>query len=118
VSAPLRSIGNTLGVFLTPETFDTFGHESRKNIVRAINNALMDFASLVDLKEKTRIDWENYILKESLFYKERGGNEEEKIRVSRSFPTPDATIIVTLHKDHKIYYGAHHVIPAGAGILL
>ncbi len=72
----------------------------------------MDFAALVDLKEKSNIDWENYPLKESVFYKERGANELTLPKVNRSFPTPDAEIRIILHKDHKVYYFPPlHLVP-------
>lgn len=64
----------------------------------------MDFASLVDLKEKNRIDWESYPLRKSRFFLEHGENEREIKKISRTFPTPDATIEVILHRDHQEYY--------------
>ncbi len=64
----------------------------------------MDFAALIDLKDTSNINWENYQLKNSLFYKERGANELTLTKVSRSFPTPDAEIWIILHKDHRVYY--------------
>lgn len=75
-----------------------------KTRVRAINNALMDFAALMDLKNPENINWEGYIFRESKFYKTKGEWESYTQRQIKTFPTPDATIIVTLHKDHKIYY--------------
>jgi adenine-specific DNA glycosylase len=40
-------------------------------IVRAINNALMDFASIVDLKNPLAIDWDNYPIKSGKWYETR-----------------------------------------------
>ncbi len=42
-SAPLRSIGNTLGVFWIPEAFDTFGHESIRSLLGAADSLIEDF---------------------------------------------------------------------------
>ncbi len=75
-------------------------------IARSINNALMDFAAMLDLKNSENINWENYPIKWWLFYETRGANEQKEEKKSLSFPIPDATIIITLHKDHKIYYSS------------
>lgn len=72
--------------------------------VRDINNALMDFSATTDLKNPENIDWENYPIQSGLFYETCGKMEPKEVRKSLVFPTPDATIIVTLHKDHKVYY--------------
>ena len=76
-----------------------------KNI-RAVNNALMDFASLVDLKNPTHINWGDYPLQSGKFYETRWTLEIVETKKTESFPIPDATIIVILHKDHKIYYSS------------
>jgi hypothetical protein len=39
--------------------------------VRNINNALMDFAALVDLKNPEQIDWEKYPIHSGEFYNTR-----------------------------------------------
>jgi A/G-specific adenine glycosylase len=78
--------------------------EDKKETIRAINNALMDFASMIDLKNPENIDWENYIFKESFFYKTRGELEPKEQKKTTTFPIPDATIIVTLHENHRVYY--------------
>ncbi len=102
--------------FLPPETFGTFPSKSMEMIawkvhedwkkwkVRAINNALMDFASMIDLKNSDMIDWINYPIVSGRFYETRGSLEPKEVKKSQSFPLPDATIIIILHKDHKIYY--------------
>ncbi len=78
--------------------------QSSEILVRNINNALMDFASLVDLKEKNRIDWKSYPLRKSRFFLEQGENEIETKKIIHTFPTPDANVEVILHRDHKEYY--------------
>ncbi len=66
----------------------------------------MDFAATLDLKNSENIDWESYPIKIGKFYETRGKNEQKEIKKSISFPIPDATIIVTLHKNHRIYYSS------------
>jgi hypothetical protein len=66
----------------------------------------MDFAATVDLKNPQTIDWENYPIKSGRFYETRGSLEPTEMKKSQSFPTPDATVIVVLHKDHKLYYSS------------
>lgn len=78
-----------------------------KKLTREINNALMDFSSLVDKNELGKIIWDEYIFPESIFYIEKGLNEPVKEKKNTSFPTPDAEVRVTLHKDHKIYYSEY-----------
>ena len=77
-----------------------------KNLVRAINNALMDFAATVDLKNPDNIDWESYPIQSGKFYETSGTLEPREEKKSRTFPTPDATVIVILHEDHRVYYSA------------
>jgi adenine-specific DNA glycosylase len=79
-------------------------HDSRVSNTRAINNALMDFASIVDLKNKDLIDWANYPIRSGLWYETRGTLEKVETKKKQNFPTPDAQILVVLHKDHKVYY--------------
>jgi len=64
----------------------------------------MDFASNIDLKNPETIDWNNYILRESRFYETRGVLEPKEEKKTTSFPIPDATILVILHENHKLYY--------------
>mgnify|MGYP002135730691 CR=1 FL=1 len=78
--------------------------ESMKKLTRSVNNALMDFSSMIDKNEVGKIEWENYIFKESVFYVSKWELEPLKEKKSSTFPTPDATIKIILHKDHKIYY--------------
>ena len=66
----------------------------------------MDFAASVDLKNQSNIDWEIYPLQSGRFYETRGALEPVEVKKSQFFPIPDATVIVILHQDHKIYYGA------------
>jgi hypothetical protein len=36
-----------------------------------MNAAMMDFAATIDINEKDNIDWENYFLADSKFFKEK-----------------------------------------------
>ena len=73
----------------------------------------MDFAATVDMKNPSTIDWRNYPITSGKFYESRGSLEPAEVKKSLSFPTPDATVLVILHKDHKVYYSAPtSVIPA------
>ena len=85
------------------EEFRVFAGGNPKK-VRAVNNALMDFAATVDMKNPSNIDWENYPIRSGIFYETRGSLEPLEMKKTQSFPTPDATLIVVLHQDHKIYY--------------
>lgn len=73
---------------------------------REINAALMDFSSLIDKNEITQIDFENYPLTESIFFKEKWGNEIKPVKTSEKFDKNIAEIIVFLHENHKIYYSS------------
>lgn len=64
----------------------------------------MDFAALIDLKNPENIDWEKYPIQDGVFYETRWSLEPKEEKKSVSFPIPDATVIVILHKEHKIYY--------------
>ena len=66
----------------------------------------MDFAATVDLKNPSMIDWETYPIRSGRFYKTRGSLEPVEVKKVSSFPTPDARVVVILHKDHRIYYSA------------
>ena len=66
----------------------------------------MDFAATVDMKNLSTIHWKNYPITSGKFYESRGSLEPVEVKKSLSFPTPDATVIVILHKDHKVYYSA------------
>lgn len=76
----------------------------KEELARDINNALMDFGSLVDIKNPSQIVWEEYPIHDSLFYKTRWSLEEIQDKKIVHFPLPDAQIIVILHKDHQTYY--------------
>lgn len=75
---------------------------------RQINAALMDFSSLLDRNELSQIDFENYLLTESLFYKEKGGNEIKPIKTTEKFNKNEAEIVVFLHENHKIYFSSDY----------
>ena len=66
----------------------------------------MDFAATVDLKNPSMIDWETYPIRSGRFYETRGSLEPVEVKKVSSFPTPDARVVVILHKDHRIYYSA------------
>ncbi len=76
----------------------------------------MDFASIIDLKNPENIDWENYPIQSGVWYTTRGSLEPREEKKSQSFPLPDATIIVILHKDHKVYYSDTGVIARNEAI--
>ncbi|QFR38917.1 hypothetical protein A9Q91_01645 [Candidatus Gracilibacteria bacterium 28_42_T64] len=71
---------------------------------REINAALMDFSSLVDINEKQNINWENYPLHNSQFFKNKGKSESRPEKKSIQINKKDAEIFVCIHKDHKEYY--------------
>lgn len=64
----------------------------------------MDFAATVDLKNPSSIDWESYPIHSGLWYDTRGSLEPQEVKQAESFPTPDATVLVILHQDHRAYY--------------
>ena len=64
----------------------------------------MDFASTIDLKNPTSIDWDHHPIPHGLFYETRGDMEPKEEKRSISFPIPDATVVVILHQDHQVYY--------------
>jgi A/G-specific adenine glycosylase len=74
---------------------------------REINAALMDFSSLLDINEKNNIDWINYPLQESKFFKEKWENENKPEKKQVKIDKKDAKILVFLHQDHKEYYSAN-----------
>lgn len=99
-----------LGHWLTTDAFDTFGSKSTENgvweimIIRNINNALMDWSRLMEPKASTWFDANIYIFTESEFYLSKWENEIIKKKISVSFPTPDAQVVIILHQDHRVYY--------------
>ncbi len=76
----------------------------------------MDFASIIDLKNPENIDWGHYPIQSGVWYTTRGSLEPREEKKSQSFPLPDATIIVILHKDHKVYYSDTGVIARNEAI--
>lgn len=86
------------------ENFRDFITKSTENNVRNINNALMDWARLMEPKNSSLLDKKSYIFMNSEFYKTNWADEIIEKKISSYFPIPDAQIIVTLHQDHKIYY--------------
>lgn len=74
--------------------------------VRDINNALMDFSRILDLKNPEHIDWESYPLKSWKFYETRWSLEPIIKKDIQRFPTSDACVVVILHEWHKKYYSS------------
>lgn len=74
---------------------------------RDINAAMMDFASIIDINDKINIQWEDYPLTESLFFKEKWVSEKKVDKVRQNIDKKDAEILVFLHEDHKEYYSSH-----------
>lgn len=74
------------------------------NIVRDINNGLMDWARIAEPKTANLLDPDNYIFTSSQFYISRWAIEVIEKKISVSFPTPDAQVVVILHQDHQVYY--------------
>ena len=64
----------------------------------------MDWARLMEPKTSNLLNKESYIFTESQFYISSGETEIIEKKKTEYFPIPDATIMVTLHQDHKIYY--------------
>jgi A/G-specific adenine glycosylase len=93
-----NNIQTTLLAFIDSNT-----HQSRDGIARDINNALMDFSSMIDLKNPDQIDWDNYPIPYGVWYKSRWSLEPKEEKKIQSFPIPDATILVFLHENHTIY---------------
>lgn len=83
--------------------------EGMKKLTRDINNALMDYAAIEEKNEKDNIIWDEYIFRESVFYRERWSSEHIEKKKSIRFPIPDAHIVVILHQDHKVYYSLEPV---------
>lgn len=72
----------------------------------------MDFGSLVSLNNKPSdyIGWntirENYPLGGCKWLETEGVLELQEKKQKRVFPTKDASIIVVLHENHRIYYSS------------
>lgn len=67
----------------------------------------MDFGALVSVNNPDKIEWENYPLKECTFYTTFARIEREHSPIKnhkKMTQKKDLSIIVHLHKDHKIYY--------------
>ena len=71
---------------------------------RKINAAMMDFASNIDINDKINISWNQYPLKKSKFYTEKGLTEIKIDKVRHKIDKKNAEIIVFIHEDHKEYY--------------
>ena len=71
---------------------------------RQMNAALMDFSTAIDLNNKESVDWEAYPLTHSKFYMERWLLEIKPEKKKKSLSKIWAMLVISLHKDHKIYY--------------
>ncbi len=98
----------------SPLSVSPKGREVTKIISwREINNALMDFAQEQDTNkpslslsqgERSNTIWWDYPLPGCKYYKTKWKLEPIKQKKKNIFPTKDATVIIVLHKDHKIYF--------------
>ena len=72
----------------------------------------MDFGSLVSLNNKpaSEKEWQDiktdYPLSLCQWVKTRGTLEVQEKKQKLIFPTKDASIIVVLHENHRIYYSS------------
>lgn len=79
---------------------------------REMNAAFMDFGSMVSLNIKPSDDnkWKkntkDYPLSDCLWLKTHGTLEIREKKKKTVFPTKDASIIVVLHENHRIYYSS------------
>jgi adenine-specific DNA glycosylase len=71
---------------------------------RDINNALMDYGATISLNSIPSINWDEYPLKSSKFYKTRWELEPVKEKKKSSFPSREAIVFAILHEDHKKYF--------------
>lgn len=100
---------------ITPEEKNLIQEDFKKyvirkgweNIVRDINNGLMDFSRIIDLKNPESIDWENYPITSWIFYETKWKNEPREVKKWIRFPTADAHVVVVLHRDHKAYFSSN-----------
>ncbi len=79
---------------------------NKKEAVRNINNALMDFSRLVDNKNPRLIDWERYPITSGKFFETKWSLEPIIEKRVQRFPTADAHIVVIIHESHRIYYSS------------
>lgn len=68
---------------------------------REINAAFMDLGSLGVTDQ--------YPLPECKWYKTKGALEVSKLKKKTVFPIKDASILVTLHENHRIYYSSSDI---------
>ena len=64
----------------------------------------MDWSRTMEPKNANLLNKDTYIFTESEFYRTNGVDEIIEKKISVSFPTPDAQVVVILHQDHLIYY--------------
>ena len=97
---------------LTPKHKKEFQEMFEKSDLswREMNAAMMDFAATIDINEKDNIDWENYFLADSKFFKEKWISEKKVEKIRNTIDKKDAEIIVFIHEDHKEYFSANEDI--------
>ena len=97
---------------LTPKHKKEFQEMFEKSDLswRETNAAMMDFAATIDINEKDNIDWENYFLADSKFFKEKWISEKKVEKIRNTIDKKDAEIIVFIHEDHKEYFSANEDI--------
>lgn len=81
-----------------------FKKKENQIYIPIINGAFMDFSSIIDVNNKTLINWEEYPLKESLFYTTEWIKEEMAEVKKIYFPLQDAKVVVILHENHREYF--------------
>ncbi len=74
--------------------------------VRDINNALMDYARLIETSYPTKGQWKDYPLKDSEFFQAKWRLENNEKKIKQYFPSADAQVVVLIHEDHKKYYSS------------
>ncbi len=75
---------------------------------RDINAAMMDFSSIVDINQINLIDFKNYSLVDSKFFKTKWSLEIKPEVIKKSvISKKDAHIIVILHENHEIYFSGN-----------
>lgn len=81
--------------------------QTQKLSGKQINEALMDFWQLVDHNSISKINFENYPLKQSIFFLEKGKKELANTQ-KRSTPQKYKNMygIIFLHKNHKLYFSS------------
>lgn len=83
-----------------------YSKDVQSEVVRTINNGLMDISRTLDLKNPENINWEQYPIQTWKFYETRWKEEVYIQKTKENFPTPDAKIVAIVHENHKVYFSA------------